>query len=316
MIENKIKESIKSFYLPLNQAEVRNLFVALYTQENLKAANEVLEKNEDYINTLQKRFKSLVLLRNKLVKNNYWEYIALWDKVPKEELVRFEEKSLVTVKKILNGLPENYKEPYWFNTIFNNLNYQFFIKSDVDTPKDVLDTFIRHRFCKKEDLSKIIIRKTKNWSASAQFNKKDGKTVIEYDPSYPTYGTAVAIAHELGHALQGDKEVDTYRDEKEAIRVELKYLKTLPENIQNVVLTEKLLTYATGFFEKEIYTNPNQDFAKAYARSIQKIHPEIDIQSNPLYVFNTHLIKYPCYSTVYAAIYNQLLGINLLSPVP
>jgi len=308
LLENNIKKAIKDFYLPLSQTEVRNLFVALYTQKNLKAATEVLKKNEEYINTLQKRFKSLVLLRNKLAKEgNYWQYMALWDKIPKKEIVRFEEKSMQKVKKILEALSENYKESYWFNTVFNSLNYQSYIESDIVIPEDIINAFIGHKLCKKEDLSKIVFRKTKDWSASTQFNKKDGKMIIRYDPSYPTLATAVGIAHELGHALGGNKKMDTYQDEKEAIRLELKYAETLPKKAQQEILSEKLLTYAISFFEKEVYTNPKQDFAKAYAKTFRKIHSEIDVKRNPLYVFNTHLIKYPCYSTVYVAIYNQLL---------
>jgi|GEM_PF-7012630 len=296
---------IENFYAPLSRKEARDLFIKLHTQNSLKEAEGVLLKNIKYIRKLQKRYKTLVLMRNKLVNMNYWEYIALWDGVPKKDLANIDSMSMKTIKKILTYLPNNYKKAYWFNSIFNNLNYQTY-EDSVKLPDNVIDSLIDHRLCNKKDLEKIVFKKTDNWIASTDFDEESKKTIINYDPRHANYSSAVAIAHEIGHALQKEKDLNTYAHEKKAIEFELTYTKTLPKKIQNKVYADKLLTYATFFFEKEIYANPSQDFAKIYAKSIQKIHPEIEIKSNPLYVFNFHLIDYPCYSTVYVAIYNQL----------
>ena len=94
-----------------------------------------------------------------------------------------------------------------------------------------------------------------------------------------------------------------YWHEKEADKFKLEFEdKSLPNEVKYASKGEILNEFISTFFEYDIYSDPDQDFDRAYAKAINRCFPGRPKQdSNPFYVLEKGFIFRPL-STLSASV--------------
>lgn len=85
------------------------------------------------------------------------------------------------------------------------------------------------------------------------------------------------------------------------------YVSKKNTTIQNAVNFARGIGYARTFFELEVYTNPNQNFDKMYARAFNRCFPKANQKKNPFYVLDYYLLGRPGGSITVSVAYAELL---------
>lgn len=322
-MQKKIEELIIGYYEPYSILDVNKLITKIYSAKSIKESEYELEKNKSYLRVLQKRYRNLVFERNRLAKKNgfsdFFEYMYVWDKIPfkHDSLMK---QSVKMVKKVNRNIPDQVKNEPWFGTIFHSFNYEAYFKNNyyknpIETAKNFL---YKNKLISKDQFNRIkLVPNSDNlFYVDYNFNKKIVK--LHYDKTnIHNFSGFMSFLHEMGHALYCqeliDKKIDpikisSYEHEIKAFSLELKYEKTLPITTRNLLKNTLMQQYINFQFEQKIYKDPKVDFAKIYANSMRLVLPNLNARTNPLYVLDYSLVHYPCYSTVYTAVYTNLLN--------
>ncbi|MBI3396939.1 hypothetical protein HY045_00525 [Candidatus Woesebacteria bacterium] len=316
---NKFQTLSRKYYLPYDKVKVAEIFNELVTSRSENQRKILLDRYSPFINILKDRFKNLVYERNKLAQikgfNNFFDYVADWDKVPARKLENFLKNAVETSQKILDNLPEKFKEPAWLTGNYNNLNFYGQVENmKIRIPDDVFEFLIKKINVKNDVLSKIVVQETNDTLYSAEPEVYQGNVIIKYSKSGRRIEDAIGFSHECGHAIELlsliKKNIKptgkpSYYHEEKAVDIELRYAKSLSRNIIKARVGNFLYTFANSLFEHEIYNNPDCDYEVAYANSRNNVCRQLNQIRNPFYVFNTFLVEYPCYSTIYSVIYNS-----------
>lgn len=317
---NKIDKLTKKYYSIASASSLEKLRDQLFSQNlNLEERKNLYKKKEKIFAPLEEVFKELVHARNEIAKakgyDNYFDFIAQWDGIPRKDLKEFFLKSKKQIKQINSQLPVA-KLPDWFWSEYNAPNVIIMYKtSQFSLPDDVFSA-LQIKQSELEKIRKRVKFKQKrqryNWATP---NTKQKTVVILHDKNDQSALGAINLAHEIGHALAFlrlmDKSTDPeskkdYWHENQALNAELSFEKTLPQKERNIVRDRITHHFVLTFFEHSIYTNPNQDFKKVFAKANRLCYPTKQ-KENPFFLLDTFLINKPCYSTNYSVLYSKLL---------
>jgi len=321
MSSNKIYRLVDSYYKPYSKNYLEKLFYDISSADSNRKSEKIFKKNEDYINGLKSKFKQLVLERNNLAKSkgndNYFDFIAEWDGVPKQDIINFFAKAGDLSRKLLDELPFDNSKIDWFSSNYNNFNFELQLgKPKYKLPKEVVD-FIKKNPSKNKYLKKIKLNPVEDTTFTTDYDYKKGEATINYDKNNSRLHDALSMAHEFGHAIgmvrnyaegKETSQPKPFPDETRAVKFELEFLAAQKADIRKVAQAGSIYYFVNTLFEEKIYKDPEVDFDEVYANTHNVISPLIKQKSNPLYVLNSFLIEYPCYSTNYSVIYSKLLS--------
>lgn len=321
-MQEKIKKLINGYYEPYAIRDVNKLIAKIYSAKSVNDSKLELEKNKSYIRALQERYKNLAYERNRLAKrsgfSDFFEYLYSWDKIPfKQDFL--DKQSAKMINKVVKNIPNRIKNEPWFGTIFHSFNYEPYFESNYyKTPVSAATSFLyKNKILSKEEFKQIkLIPNSDNlFYVDCDFNKKAVK--LHYDKtSIHNFSGFISFIHEMGHALYcrklidkkiNPKEKSSYEHELKAFELELKYEKTLPAATRNLLKNTLMQQYINYQFEQKIYEDYKADYAEVYANSMRLVLPSLKAKKNPLYALDYSLVHYPCYSTVYTAVYTKLL---------
>jgi hypothetical protein len=317
---NKIDKLTKKYYSIASASSLEKLRAQLFYEDlSLNERKKLYKKKEKIFAPLEEVFKELVHVRNEIAKvkghDNYFDFIAQWDGIPKKDLEQFFLKSKKQAKQIISQLP-NTNLPDWFWSEYNAPNpILLFETLSYSLPNDVFNA-LEIKQSELEKIQKRVKFKQKrqryNWATP---NAKEKTVEILHSKNDQSALGAINLAHEIGHARAFlklmDKNIDPeskkdYWHETQAINSEFAFEKTLPENERNIVRERFLGHFILTFFEHSIYKNPNQDFKKVFAKANRLYYPTKQ-KENPFFLLNTFLVNNPCYSTIYSVLYSKLL---------
>lgn len=325
--QKKYAELIGKYYSIAHSELIDTIRIEIFhPKKNLKERRKAYEIYKGIITTLKPLFKEIVYERNKVFrgdgcKNSFDFLIKKRDRTPKEKVGLFFNKVDKVIKNINQNLPLPNKLPKWYWSKFNIPDSLYFFKARKYLIPDDIYRLIEDVFPKikiKEIFPRIKIEKIKDFNPAARFIKKTKSVTIEV-PTKPSIYNALTFVHELGHAISfiklAEKGIDPYKKskywhEKQAYKFKFKFEdKCLPEKVRNASRGEILGNFLTTFFEYEIHNNPNQDFDKVYAESINRCYPQKPKQkSNPFYVLENSLIFRPCGTVTSSVVQTELLS--------
>jgi len=137
----------------------------------------------------------------------------------------------------------------------------------------------------------------KHYSGYAISNKKTGNVEIllpirDYYNSFDI----LTYVHELGHAMDMIEKMDSnpeafnrasyFVNETSADKLRFKYImKYFTNEEKEKYMFDMLYDIVLTLFQMDIFNNPRQDYAKAFAHAINTIYPDIKQKTNPLYYF-------------------------------
>jgi hypothetical protein len=295
--------------------------------KNLRQRKEAYQRNKKTISLLRSAFKELIIAHNKIAKNrgykNYWEYALEINGLYPPKIDWFFKNVDSVIDKINKNLPISKNTPLWYWSEFNIPDFLDLVdKKKYLIPDDVYK-MIKPIVPNFDKLIKRIKVTQKTDFSSATVFKKDTKTVvikflIGERKIYRIYEVLTFI-HELGHAFSmldcADSGKDPYQNskywhEKQAYKFKLNFEdKGLPTKVKNASRREILNDFLSTLFEYDIYTDPTQDFDKAYARAINRVYPQKSFQKkNPFYVLENGFVFRPCSTVVASIVQVELLA--------
>jgi len=269
------------------------------------------KENEKLVSKLKPIFRALVIERNNIAKNegfdNYVDFIFHQDGIPQKSMRSFLKTAKKAVSKINKNLSIPPDVPDWYWSKFNIPCYLQFVEHNNNfvLPKDAYKILLHKKPRFKKLISKIEIANQEGFFPKAVFDSKNKTAIIEIDKNNTDIHNLLEFIHEVGHAVSflelSQKGIDPktkprYWNEEQAIQTVLKFEKSLPIKIKNACIGEFLGDFAAAFFEYGIYNNPNQDFDRAYAKSINRVFLMCKQKENPYYVLEKEFILKPCTS--------------------
>ena len=294
-----------------------------HPKKKLKERKEAYKKFKDVISALKPIFKKIVIERSRLAKDegfpSHLEYVLKNDGTPEEKLGFFFKNADKVIEEVNKNLPLPNKLPKWYWSEFNIPDSLYLINPPKFTiPEDVYKLAKKKLPEVKKVISKIKIEKKIGFNPSARYDWKNKKVIIE-TPIKPSIYHVLTFIHELGHAIYflklAEKKIaplskSRYWHEKKAFKFKFKFENlALPKEIKNASRERVLADFLTAFFEHQVYTNPNQDFDKVYAESINRCYPNKPKQkSNPFYVLENSLIFRPCGTVTGSVVRAELLS--------
>jgi hypothetical protein len=294
-----------------------------FPSKNLCQRKEAYNLHKKTISLLKPSFKRLIIERNRVAQSrgyiNHWEHIAKANGISEKKLRWFFENVDVVIKNINKNLPFPKNLPRWYWSKFN-----------IPDPLDLVDS---KKYLIPDDVYKMVrkmvpdfdkflkrIKLTKKtaFSPAAIFKKSTKTVVIEFWFGEKRIYSVLTLVHELGHAIAmlkcADKGIDPYEKskywhEKQAYKFKFKFEnKCLPNKVKCASRGEILNALSSTFFEYDIYTNPHQNFDRAYARAINRVFPGKCFQkSNPFYVLENGFVFRPCSTAVASIVQTELL---------
>lgn len=292
------------------------------SKKSLNEREIAYQKNKATVDKLKPLLKTLVIAQNAYARSkgykNFLDFSLAITGRPEKNLSLIARRFLNITEKINRIIPKP-KDGSEFYSPINIPDYICMVtKKRYSLPNDVIQLLGKEIPELEKYLPKIRFaeNKKREWFDEAVFNKDTKTVTISMFPSNNLHG-AITTAHEIGHALfdlkvaaEGGnlKSLTTYVHEKEAIKTELRFINLLPERLKKAALGELLRTFAEGSFECEIYTDPEQDFDKAYARAINRTYEEAKQEKNPFYVLEKTLVLRPCRATLRSIIYTEELS--------
>jgi len=277
--------------------------------KNFTERQKAYEDYKDVVLKLKPIFKKLIIERNRLARNegykNYFEFITQKDGIPKEKINLFFTKADKIIEDINHKLPLPKTLPDWYWSEFNIPDALDLVKvPKYSIPEDIYKTAEKIHPEIKRIISRIKVETIKGFYPRTEFINETKSVVIE-TPTKPSIYNALTFVHELGHAIEfiklAEKGIDPlskskYWQEKQAYQFKFKFEeKCLPEKIKDASRGGLLSDFFTALFEWTIYTNPNQDFDEAYAKTFNRCYPHIAGQKkNPFYVLENGLVLRPC----------------------
>lgn len=297
-----------------------------YPSKNLHQRKEAYQKHKKTISLLKPGFKRIIIRHNQIAKSrgyeNYWQYIAKVNGVPKKKQDRFLDNADLVIDQINKNLPLSNNLPLWYWSKFNIPD-----ALDLVDSKKYLIPHDVYKMIKKivpnfnKFIERIKVTRKTDFSPATVFKKNTGTVVIKFLVGerrvYRIYGV-LSFVHELGHAISmlnhADKGRDPYQKsrywhEKQAYKFKFNFEnKCLSKDVKYASRGEILNDFLSTFFEYDIYNNPNQNFDKVYTRTINRVYPEKSSQkSNPFYVLENGFVFRPCSTVTASIIQTELL---------
>ncbi|MBU0570301.1 hypothetical protein KKB40_06040 [Patescibacteria group bacterium] len=231
---------------------------------------------------LEKKFVDMTKERNEHAKekgySNRIDMSLDWHKIPKTDYKMFTKNTDKLIEYCNDQLSEFTDLPKWFYSKFNLPCFLCRISSfPFKTQDDVLDFVGRHFKLLSNFRNKIHIQLGEYSKMS--YKKETDSFEITIDESGNTRHQLLDLLHELAHVvdcLQTLKsgvipyERGTYKGEKEAIKIEFALLKKISPEIYKAKFGDTLLNFWEVLFQIELYSNPNQDLSKLYAKTFNQ----------------------------------------------
>jgi hypothetical protein len=325
--QKKAADLIGKYFSVADRKLINTIRIEIFhPKKKLQERKKAYNKFKKLIQTLKPIFKEIVVERNRLAKNNgfsnHLDFILKNEGASKKKLGLFFKNTDKVIEHINKNLPLPKKLPKWYWSEFNIPDSLYLINAPkLNIPEDVYKLAEKKLPEIKNVISKIKIEKRTNLNSGARYDWKNQIVVIQVSTKSSIYN-ALTFIHELGHAISFLKLVENnidpmsksrYWHEKQAFKFKFKFEDlALPEKIKNASRGEVLGDLLITFFEHQIYSNPYQDFDKAYAESINRCYPDKSKQKeNPFYVLENHLIFRPCGVTTSSIVQTELLSEKL-----
>ena len=285
--------------------------------KSLAERKEAYRSNQKTIGLLKPLFKKIKKAHIQLAKDqgfgNYLEFVLKRNGISGRKFDLFLKNVDVAIEDINKNLPFPRDIPDWYWSEFNIPDVLYYFKEDfqLNIPGDVFEKLEKYfpEFGKFK--KRIKIKKITDVAPNAKFNKEDKTVTLEISLSQGLFNAFVFV-HELGHAISfiklADEGIDPYSKskywhEKNADKFKFEFAnKSFPEEVKYATRGEILNEFISTFFEYNIYSDPDQDFDKAYARAINRCFPGKPRQvNNPFYVLEKGFIFRPL-STLCASV--------------
>lgn len=281
-----------------------------HPNKSLKERQKAYEDYKDVVLKLKPIFKRLIIERNRLAREegykNYFEFITKSDGVPKKSLNSFFCQADQIIEEINLKLPQPPKSWDWYWSEFNIPNPISLVSPEsYSLPNDIYK--IMGKICPELEIfiPKIKITERKGFNPTTRYYKETKTVTIEINFKDNGFLNAYTLVHELGHAFAFlnciERGIDPssktrYWQEKQAYKTVFQFEESaLPEKVRNASRGLVLGDFQIAFFEREIYTNPDQDFERAYAEAINRAYPgKATQEKNPFYVLENNLVLRPC----------------------
>ncbi len=261
------------------------------------------------IGELKPLYKDLVKARNKYAQSkgpyrNFLHFALNDDGVPEKSF----EKFLEQIDSLINRINKNLPKPKNSGQFYSPLNMPDFI-DEISSKKYSLPEYVIRRLGEySPEIGQMLPRirfedADKNHGFNeALFRPVTGTVVVRTWPSSDLQH-AISLAHEVGHAVAylrlikegiDPKDKPKYWHEKQAIRMELTFIGTLPQDLRNAAIGNILWQFTIALFEVETYAKPNLNFDRVFAQSFNRCYKEAQQKENPFYVVMEPLLRRPC----------------------
>lgn len=313
---NKYTEILHEYFriIPLHMLNPyqQSLFSDNLTKDQKNKNYELLKPRMSKLKTL---FKERTLALNEKAHNegfaNYVEAYLSRNEIPREKYDWFLKNvdnfvSLVMSDDIpVKRLMEEEKDWNMFNTPFPlglpTPPDKFEIPAQVYGLVAAYDT----RADKYKD--KIEIKyENEDLLGSAEYKTDKNIVEIRLKPNNGDINSTLGFVDDLGFAFnmleawdKGESPLDipVYVSKYKALEYGMKFQKAyIIKKHQKVLRYNVLVGITMTLFQIDIFTNPNQDFDKAYARAINRCYPMAHQTENPFYVLDQNIILTPMWS--------------------
>lgn len=152
----------------------------------------------------------------------------------------------------------------------------------------------RMHFCSSKIKLKYL---GKHYSGYSTPIKKTGRVEI-FLPKRGYYSRfdVLTYVHELGHAMDMIEKMNSniwpfkresyFIDETNADKLRFKYImKYFTDEEKEKYMSDMLNDITLTLFQMDIFNNPKQDYAQAFAHAVNSVYPDINQKRNPLYYF-------------------------------
>lgn len=259
------------------------------------------------IKKIERNFQELLIARKeKLSRKNQMPFLQIFlhkNKIPTKDCQEFYKNVNSLIKQIQKDLPKLKDTPKWFYSEFNLPCFVCQLENYLfNSQEEVFATLSKEYPILKKFESKIIIKNNNNQTNHTIYNKNTDTIEINIAEKNTRHYTLVLI-HELGHVislinnLKKGKDLifekGKYGSEKNAIKIQLNFLKETSEDLYKAFLGEILITIWKTIFEIKINENPKQDISKLYAETFKLCFPKAKQKTNPLYILEEDFITSP-----------------------
>lgn len=265
------------------------------------------------LDEIEKRFKEMTIERIGFARKKGFSSYADMHldkyKIPKSDYEKFTKDTDNIIEYChqqlskINNLP---KQSY------NKLNRPCYICSISTFPFETLEEAQDHIVKKYKILDKFKDKiDVKLADSSMMFYKKETDSfVITLDKNTNTRHQIVVLIHELSHVIfylrffkKGKNPLGegVYLREKEALETGHAFMERLSKPLYQAIFGESLLLFRRILFEVSLYTNPNQDLSKLYAKTFNRCFQRAKQNINPLFILDEYIVLKP-FSTLPHAI--------------
>jgi len=268
---------------------------------------------------IEKTLKRVVMGKTEFgQKKGHNAYIDLFlDKyqIPKTHYLGFLENIDSTITYCNQQLPKIKNLPSWFNSWTNSPC--FVCKMDpfpFRNRKQVLDLIIKEYEILGKFRDKLIIKSGEN--SSTFYVKETDHFEITINKHLNNRHQVMDFAHEVSHVIvylnSFNKEINPlekgiYWREKKALEIEMKLLKKLSPTLYKALFGEFLIVFRRVLFEIQLYSNPQQDLGKLYARTFNQCFKKAKQKNNPLYILDEDISSRPFSSLPHAIAQGEIL---------
>jgi len=294
-------------------------------QDFLFDENPRYEQLKPDILKLKELFKQRTIELEKIAQkdghSNYIEAYLSWNQIPRDKYESFLKNIDSFVSLVMSDeVPVKIlmaKEKNWniFNTPFPLGNQ---IPDDkFEIPNEILNIISTYdqRLIKYKDRIDIIYDKEIFYS-SAYYNKNRNiaeiRVRIQKDDIYQTLNFISILGRALNALELADKgedphKIPKYLSEYIANKYVFKFIKSrISLEHQKVLRYNLLSTIALTLFEIDIFTNPEQNFDKAYAKAINQCFLMTHQTGNPFYVYYKKFILRPMVGLILSIVEMEL----------
>jgi hypothetical protein len=166
-------------------------------------------------------------------------------------------------------------------------------------------------------LSRICINEEDQRFNRAMYSEETDTVTLYGSTKIKTFHNALYFAFYLGFAIAfldsleagiPPKERSMYLLEKKQVTILHDFIDYFPRRTQYACYGDMLRFFIPALFEYDIYTKPNQDFSKAYARAYNRCFYKCHQSTNPFYVIQSAFITNPLRSLTLAIVQAEILS--------
>lgn len=306
----KVANAAKDYFEVIPFDKHDSLEINIHSAQ-LEERKSVWEDEDLSMNKVESKFKKLTKARADFVKSmkfkNYQEMMAEKYKIPPnktEDFLDNSDKAIEFCNKHLdnNNLPDLF---------FSEYNHMCYICKLKEFPLKDMEEAKKLFFSKNPKLKKYQKKINISLGETSQMSYKKQTDTFEVliDSNSNMRHRILDLFHELAHVKLYINEFDKgnvpiligrYESEKYALKEEIKILKALDDNLYNAYFGKILHDIASVLFQIEIYKNPDQDYAKLYAKTLNKCWIGAHQNSNPTYILDEYVVFKPLQNLAHA----------------